>query len=212
MPFRFADLVSVSGISGFVVAVLALHILPGSPNPVDHTISDYSLGHYGWLMRAAFAALGIGVLGTIVSLHLTSTRTFLVRAGLLLLTFAAVGLFLDSAYNTDHPGVSETATGTVHGVGMLIICLTLPTASFILGLDLRRDPSRMWRATWLQVLGIAQLIAIVSFKIGAMTSRGLTERIAVASAVTALFVLRSLARHTDDVAAETEQPRVRNLR
>jgi hypothetical protein len=179
------------------VAVLALHGLRGSLNPVDHTISDYSLGRYGWLMRAAFASLGTGVLGTAVILHLTSTPTLWRRMGLLLLTFTAVGLFLDSAYNTDHPHIAETADGTVHGVGMLIICLTLPAASFILGSDFLQDLFAAPRARWLQVLGLAQLIAILGFEMSPTTSRGLTERVAVALALATLFVLRSLARKPD---------------
>jgi hypothetical protein len=200
--FRLAGLVSLGGLSGFVVAVLALHGLRGSLDPVDHTISDYSLGRYGWLMRAAFAALGTGVIGTALSLHLTTTLTPWRRAGLLLLTFTAVGLFLDSAYNTDHPGVAETVDGTIHGVGMLIICLTLPTASFILGVDLLKFPSTARRARSLQILGIVQLIAIIGFKVSPTTSRGLTERVAVAVALATLFVLRSLARSPEDGGME----------
>jgi hypothetical protein len=210
--FRFVHLVSFGGLSGFVVAVLALHGLRGSLNPVDHTISDYSLGRYGWLMRAAFAALGSGVLGTAVSLHLTSPPTWWRRVGLMLLTFTAVGLFLDSGYNTDYPGVAETFDGAMHGVGMLIICLTLPTASFILGCVFLQDPSATRQARWLQVLGIGQLIAIVGFKMSPTTSRGLTERVAVALALAALFMLRSLAHTPGTRGVEAWPSEVRGWR
>ena len=44
--------VSVTGLAVFVVAVVALHGLRGDLNPAEHTISHYSLGDYGWLMRA----------------------------------------------------------------------------------------------------------------------------------------------------------------
>jgi hypothetical protein len=195
---RFIHLVSFGGISTFVVAVLVLHGLRGSVDPVDHTISDYSLGHYGWLMRAGFAALGIGILGTAVSLHLTSTANAWRRPGLLLLTFTAVGLFLDAGYNTDHPGVRETVDGSVHGVGLLIICLTLPAASFLLAAEFLRHPPRAARARLLQILSVAQLMAIIGFETSPTSSRGLTERVAVALALLALLVLRSLAKSRHD--------------
>lgn len=198
----FVHLVSFGGISAFVVVVLTLHGLQGSMNPVDHTISDYSLGRYGWLMRAGFAALGSGVLGTAVSLHLTSTTNSWRRAGLLLLTFTAVGLFLDSGYNTDHPGVRETTDGTVHGVGMLIICLTLPAAGFILASEVLQLPSMAPRARLLQILSVAQVIAMIGFKMSSTASRGLTERVAVTIALATLLVLRSLAVTIDDGGVE----------
>ncbi len=52
-----------AGLSVFVLAVLALHGLQANLNPVQHTISEYSLGRYGWLMRAAFLALAGGDTG-----------------------------------------------------------------------------------------------------------------------------------------------------
>jgi hypothetical protein len=211
-PLRFFRLVSFGGLSGFVVAVLALHGLRGSLSPVDHTISDYSLGRFGWLMRAAFAALGGGVLGTAASLHLTSPPTWWRRLGLLLLTFAAVGLFLDSGYNTDYPGVAETFDGAIHGVGMLIICLTLPTASFTLGFVYQRELSAARRARWLQFLGIAQLVAITGFKVSPTTWRGLTERVAVTLALATLFILRSSARFPDTSRVEAWPSALRRWR
>ena len=209
--FRFVHLVSFGGLSGFVLAVLALYGLRGSLSPMDHTISDYSLGPYGWLMRAAFAALGSGVLGVAVGLHFTSPPTWWRRAGLWLLTFTAVGLFLDSGYNTDFPGVAETFDGAMHGLGMLIICLTLPTASFILGRVFLHDPPAA-RARWLQVLGIAQLVAIIGFRMSPTAWRGLTERVAVALALAALFLLRSLARLPDTGGEEAWPSELRRSR
>lgn len=136
-----SHVISFGGLAAFVVALLALHGLRGALNPVQHTVSEYSLGSYGWLMRVTFVALGLGVLATAVSLHLTPESSWWRRVGLLLLACTAIGLFLDAGYNTDHPRVPETVEGTVHGVGMLIICLTLPAATFVLGFDFTRTAS-----------------------------------------------------------------------
>jgi hypothetical protein len=186
-----SELVGIAGLTVFVAAVVALHALRGDLNPAQHTISEYSLGSYGWLMRTAFAALGIGVLATAASLGPRIDSSWCSRLGRLLLVGTAAGLFLDAAYNTDHPRVRETADGTVHGVGMLIICLTLPLASFLLASALLRTPAR-WRATWLRVLAAGQVVAILGFERSPVAWRGVTERIAVALAVAALALLQSL--------------------
>ncbi len=187
-----SHLISFGGLAAFVVALLALHGLRGALNPLQHTVSEYSLGSYGWLMRAAFVALGLGVLATAMSLHLMPESSSWRPVGLLLLACTAIGLFLDAGYNTDHPRVPETVDGTVHGVGMLIICLTLPAATFALGFDLARKTSAA-RVQLLRSLGVAELFAILGYKMSTIASRGLTERVAIAIAVATLVLLRSLA-------------------
>jgi hypothetical protein len=162
---------SIAGLAVFVAAVLALHGLRGDLNPAEHTISEYSLGAYGWLMRAAFAALGLSVLATAESLRLRFELSSSWSVGLFLLAFAAVGLFLDAGYNTDHPRVPETPDGTVHGVGMLIVCLSLPAASYLLGSALVGHSAAL-QARWLRLLAAGQVIAILGFEMSPATWRG----------------------------------------
>ena len=190
---RLIHRVSFSGLAIFAAAVLALHGLRTGLNPAEHTVSEYSLGSWGWLMRGAFGALGIGVLAIALSLQVTMERSSWRRLGLLLVVGTAIGLFLDAGYNTDHPRVAETPAGTVHGFGMLLICITLPAAAFVLGLGLIRGSRLAIRARWVLVLGAADLVSILGFEMSPTTSRGLTERLAVAFAVATLALLRSLA-------------------
>ena len=115
--------------------------------------------------------------------------------GLLLLACTATGLFLDAGYNTDHPRVLETADGTVHGVGMLIVCLTLPAATFLVGLE--RIPLFSSQARWLQALAAAQMIGILCFEMSPVAYRGLTEWMTIVAMVT-LALLQSVARTLTD--------------
>ncbi len=195
---RWIHLLSAAGLAAFVAVVLAFHGLRGDLNPAEHTISEYSLGRYGWLMRAAFAALAVGVLTTAASLFLRFRLSPLWGSGLLLLTCTAVGLFLDAGYNTDHPHVLETADGRVHGIGMLIVCATLPVASFLLGRALAQGGRTAARARQVQVLAAAQIVAVVGFEISSTAGRGLIERVAITLAVVTLVVLQSVARGDSD--------------
>jgi hypothetical protein len=191
---RWMSVGGVAGLATFVAIVLALHGLRGNLNPARHTISEYSWGRDGWLMRGAFAALGFGVLATVADLRLRFAFSTRGRGGTVLLVGTALGLFLDSAYNTDHPGVAETAGGRMHGIGMLLVSLTLPAACVVLGSALLHVPGARSRARWIQVLGSAQVIATLGFEFSPTVSRGLVERMAVALAVAGLALVQSVAR------------------
>jgi hypothetical protein len=181
----------VGGIAAFVAAVVALHGLRADLNPSEHTISEYSLGNYGWLMRAAFGAFGLGVLATAVSLRLIFERSIWRGVGLMLLVATAAGLFLDAGYNTDRLGVAETFDGAIHGDGMFILCLTLPAVACVLGSCFVRCGTTV-RAKVLLALGPTDLMAILAFEISPTGYRGLTERIAIGLGVLICTLVQSL--------------------
>ena len=187
-------LVSSAGLSVFVVAILALHGLRAGLNPVEHTISEYSLGSYGWLMRVAFFALGAGTLTTAASLGLSCGPSGWRRIGPLLLAGTAIGLFLDAGFNTDHLRVPETVDGSIHCVGTWIIALALPGAAFILGSDFARTSISTLKARLLPILGAAQLGAIVLFEVSPTTSRGWAERLVTVFVVATLGLMQILSR------------------
>ncbi len=187
-------MVSFAGLSVFAVAILALHGLRANLNPAEHTISEYSLGSYGWLMRTAFLALGVGTLTTAASLRFSSRPSELCSIGVVLLAAMAFGLFLDAGFNTDHPRVPETVDGTVHSVGTWILALALPGAAFVFGSDFVRNSISTKKATLLLVLGAAQLGAIILFEMSPTTVRGWSERLVTVLAVIALGLLQVLAR------------------
>lgn len=189
-PLRF---VGAAGLSGFVLAILVLHGVRPNLDPAQHTISEYALGSYGWLMRVAFFALGVGTLATVVSLRAILEPSLWCRVGLVVLAGMALGLFLDGVYNTDHLRVPATFDGTIHGVGTWILALTLPGAALILGSYLARTSTWRLKARALQALGAAQLGAIVVFEMSPDTYRGTAERLVTVLAVATLALLQSLS-------------------
>jgi hypothetical protein len=198
-----AHLLSVVGLSAFVVAISVLHGVRADLNPAEHTISEYSLGSYGWLMRAAFSALAVGALATAASFLLgrgPSGKWQLV--GPLLLAAAAVGSLLDAAFNTDLVGVPETLHGTVHGVGTAVLVFALPGAAFVFGSDFVRNSTSTLTARLVLVVAAAQLGAIVLFVMSPMTTRGWAERLGTVLAVVSLGLLQVLSR-TNERAGRT---------
>ena len=193
----------------FFAAVVGLHFLRPDLNPARHGISEYALARYGWLMRSAFVALGVGVLATAASLGSTFQLSIWLRVGLPLLVATAIGLFLQAGFNTDHLGIPETFDGAIHGDGILIVCLTLPVASYMLGSGLARSTRASTRPRWLQALGPLQLLAILAFQIGPKSYHGLIERIAVTMGIVTLVLLQSSAFSVD--ALPRTRRRKRNI-
>jgi hypothetical protein len=198
---RLLHLVSFAGLSVFVLAILALHGLQANLDPAEHTISEYSLGSSGWLMRAAFLALGVGTLATAASLWLRFEPSRWRRVGLLLLVVMAIGLFLDAGFNTDQFRVPETFDGTIHGVGTWMQALALPVAAFVFGSDFVRHSISTPKARTLLILGAAQLGSILLFEMSPTTTRGWAERLVTVLAVATLGLLQVLSR-TNAPAAE----------
>src|SRR6266496_5548627 len=54
-------LAAIGGIVYFVVAVVVLHFLRPVYNPINHAVSNYAVGPYGYLMTAAFYVLALSV-------------------------------------------------------------------------------------------------------------------------------------------------------
>jgi hypothetical protein len=187
---RVLQITGLAGITAFVVALVALHGLRGDLNPISHSISEYSLGRYGWVMRGAFAGLALGTLCTAVCLRFRLARSLRSLVGIVALIATSMGLFLEAAYNTDRLGIRETFDGAIHGDGLLVVCLTLPVAVFVLGMELRRSIGPV-QGRCLQILASVQLVAIIDFQVGPMEYHGLAERIAVLFGVVSLALLWS---------------------
>ncbi len=204
-------LVGPVGLAAFVLAVAALHGLRSDLSPLAHTISEYSLGDYGWLMHAAFTALGVGVLATAWSVRIGPGTPAWRTVAAVLLASMALGLFLDAAFNTDHLHIAETIDGTAHGTGTWIAVLALPLAAFVLGSDLKQIGAAWSRARWLQVLALAQLLAIMAFETSPLAYRGLAERIVMVTSVVTLAILQSIALSANDHGfrnATTAKPQI----
>ena len=199
-------LLSRVGLSAFVVAVLVLHGVRADLNPAEHTISEYSLGSYGWVMRLAFLTLAVAALAAAASFLLRRGPHGRWRlVGPLLLVGTAVGSILDAAFNTDHLAVPETVDGTVHSVGTAVLVLALPGAAFVLGSDFVRNSTSTLTARLVLVVAAAELGAIVLFEMSPTTTRGWAERLVTVFAVVTLGLLQVLSR-TGGRAVERGRP------
>ncbi len=170
---RQLPLLSGVGVAGPLVgaaALVALHFVRPDVNDTD-LISAYAVGPYGWLMVAAFLALGIGALAVALGLRraITPSRWSLVGSllvGLFGVGFVLAGIFpvggcrdveCVARFESD-TNLPITAAAMAHGVGALLGILLLIAGMFVLARAFKRDPRWQSFRRWTLVLGPAALL------------------------------------------------------
>lgn len=59
--------------------LLLLHLLRPDYTPVDHMISDYAVGRYGWVMTTCFLPMGFGCLMLLLGLARSGPTSVVAR-------------------------------------------------------------------------------------------------------------------------------------
>ena len=181
----------MGGVGYFVLAVLALHFLHPDLSVMDDQMSYYALEEFGWLMRSAFAAVGIGTIAIGWGLNRTLEPGKRVKASVVMVLIAGVAFVLAGVFNSDPIGETEMSTvGTVHGVASLVVFVFLLIAAWMLRGVFSRDES--WRGFARTQLWLAVALTVTFFVVFATPedgSGGLTQRVFVAVMMTWLALL-----------------------
>jgi Protein of unknown function (DUF998) len=103
-PISYTDRVAakVSLVAGatFTVLLLGLHLVEPEYDPTWRFVSEYALGHAGWMMTLAFLALAAALISTALSI-VRHVQTVLGRLGLAVIALAASGFLLAATFRTD---------------------------------------------------------------------------------------------------------------
>jgi hypothetical protein len=134
-------LIAIGGIIYFIGAVVVLHFLRPEYNPINHAVSNYAVGPYGYLMTAAFYVLALSVFAVALGLIGIIARTNLSRIAILLLCLASIGMLVMGIFPGDvhalHP--PATITGVIHWTAAGISFLSIMIAAFLLSVSLKAD-------------------------------------------------------------------------
>jgi hypothetical protein len=146
--------------SGLFLALLVLlHFLKPELDPTWRMISEYEIGHHGWMMRLAFFCWGVAVLAILVLLwpSLTNDGGWIGRWWLVLIVLALVGagIFKTNPITENNPNL----TNTLHTLCGSIVILTFPIATTLVVHSLLQD------ADWSPV-GSSLVAAVVLVWIG----------------------------------------------
>ena len=107
MTARQYGTIGIVGLAGWVLANLLLHVLDPELSVVNTTTSEYALGDYGWLKRAAEFSIGVGLVAIALGLRTTLAPGTRVTASWVLMLVAGVGFFASGVFVTDATGADS---------------------------------------------------------------------------------------------------------
>ncbi|MCW6532589.1 DUF998 domain-containing protein [Sphingomonas sp. MMSM20] len=177
----------------FAAALLLMHVIRPDYTMVDHMISDYAVGRFGWIMTTAFVSLAIGCLTLAIGLFRAGPTSWLGRTGAALLVVAFAGLIVTALFPTDLETAPSTPTGDIHTISFLVNIVSILLSTICLSLSYAAEPR--WRPRRAAVLVSAGLL-IAAFIGQYLTLHrgapyGITNRLFVAALITWL-ILNSL--------------------
>jgi hypothetical protein len=132
--------------------ILALHWLDPQYLPARHTLDQYMLGAYGWLMRLAFLFLAAAVCGLAYSLIVEKPGAS--RLGAFLLLLAGFGFLFSALFPPGPGGVASLLTEQVHAGSLRMARLAAALGALAVAWKARRG-----RLGWLNLLVAAGLAA-----------------------------------------------------
>jgi hypothetical protein len=185
-----------------VLALLLMHVLRPDYTPVNHMVSDYAVGPYGWVMTTSFLAMSLGCLMLGLGLARGGPSSVAARLGTFLLGICSIGLVVSAIFPTDLDGAPSTRTGDIHTISFLVNVGCIMLASVLLsvsfGSDSRWRPYQPTAATLALLIVLAFVLQFLTLHRG--MPYGLTNRLFVTLIYAWMFAtsirLRALARAT----------------
>jgi uncharacterized membrane protein YwaF len=181
---RFTSAVATTAIACFaysVLALLLLHVLRPDYAPVNHMISDYAVGRYGWIMTTWFLAMSCGCLMLLLGLARSGPSSVAARLGTLLLGIASIGLVISAIFATDLEEAPSTHTGDIHNMSFFVNVGSIVLAVVLLSVSFGSHPRwRSYRSTALTLASLVVLAAVLQFlTLHRGAPYGLSNRLAV---------------------------------
>ncbi len=185
-------MIALGGIVYFVAAVVVLHFLRPEYNPINHAVSNYAAGAYGYLMTAAFYALAVSVLALVAGLFYSAAPTSLSRVAMICMCVASGGIVCIAIFPGDvnalHP--PATLTGIVHWTAAGVSFLSIMIAAFVLPAFFKTDERFQRFQRPCLMLALAMVGALVLYGILALVGWiGIGQRIFIAVCLLWLVVL-----------------------
>lgn len=139
IPLRAAR-VAIGAIVTYQLLLVALIFLRPDLDPSWHTISEWAIGRYGWLMSIAFfiSAVSYGALLLALQSHLHGR---LGRVGLVLLALCVIGATGVSFFTTDRMPLRPplSTRGTLHIIFGTTQLVLIPFAALLINVSLSKN-------------------------------------------------------------------------
>lgn len=129
-----------------IVLLASLHVLSPEFDPSWRVVSEYALGHYGWVLSLMFLSWGVSSWALVVAIW-SQVQTTGGKVGLWFLFAAGVGEAMAAVFDVRHE--------TGHGIAGLLGVVGFPVAALLLSASLGRTEA--WRGARKALLWLANL-------------------------------------------------------
>src|SRR5258706_3087852 len=137
---------SIVAATATLLLLASLHVLSPEFDPSFRMVSEYALGHYGWVLSLMFLAWGMSAWTLAVALW-SQVKTRAGKVGLWFLVIAGLGEALASVFDITHD--------TGHSIAGVLGLVGFPIAAVLLSISLGR--AQAWRGARSPLLWIANL-------------------------------------------------------
>jgi Protein of unknown function (DUF998) len=149
-------LLAIAAAAAALLLLASLHLLSPEFDPSFRMVSEYALGHYGWVLSLMFLAWGMSAWALAVALW-PQVKTRAGKVGLWFLVIAGLGEALASVFDITHD--------TGHSIAGVLGMGGFPIAAVLLSVSLGR--TQAWRGARSLLLSIANLNWISVVLLGA---------------------------------------------
>jgi hypothetical protein len=139
-------LLAIAAAAATLLLLASLHALSPEFDPSFRMVSEYALGHYGWVLSLMFLAWGISSWALAVALW-SQMQTRAGKVGLWFLVIAGIGEAMASIFDITHD--------TGHSIAGVLGMVGFPIAAVLLSVSLGR--TQAWRAAKKLLLWLANL-------------------------------------------------------
>ncbi len=147
---------SIAAAAAVLLLLASLHVLSPEFDPSFRMVSEYALGHYGWVLSLMFLAWGMSSWALAVAIW-SQVKTKAGKVGLWFLVIAGLGEAMASVFDITHD--------TGHSIAGVLGMVGFPIAAVLLSVSLGR--LRAWRGAKKPLLWIANLSWISVVLLGA---------------------------------------------
>ena len=158
-----ASLIAVVLVAICFAAMVLLHVVRTDLDPVRQVMSEYANGRFGYLMTAAFYAIGLSSVVLALRLGRAVVHRPLTVVVRVLLALGGVGLVLAGIFEVERPAVPDTIEEVIHSDATLTAFSLIIAAMLAFAAVCRRDPR------WVDFRGIALGLAVVAAMAGAFS-------------------------------------------
>src|SRR5215467_3811682 len=137
---------SIAATAATLLLLASLHVLSPEFDPSWRMVSEYALGHYGWVLSLMFLTWGIGSWALAVALW-SQVKTRAGKVGLWFLVIAGIGEAMASVFDITHD--------TGHSIAGVLGIVGFPIAALLLSVSLGRTEA--WHGARSLLLWLANL-------------------------------------------------------